>query len=323
MSNESSGKGGGVLIAIRSEFKSEKVDLTAYTDINCVAAKIISHTGNFYIYTGYVPPKDKTIHTFQRHIEAINSIVLEQNDKLLVTGDYNLPGINWLFDDELQCYFPSNYNCEEAEIFLNELMDRGLFQYCNITGRSKNQLDYIFYSETRAFEITKAPSSLTAMAEESEIEERIHYPMEFDFDFQCKCKASNTSNEPIKSFKRANFEKINDFWENFDANAIISANTIEEAERAFYDAMHACIDENVPTITAKNFSTNHPPWFDRDLINLKNQRDKARKRIKLIKSTVEFDKINEEFINYHNARVAEYQEEQDKLCKENPKKFAP
>lgn len=49
------------------------------------------------------------------------------------------------------------------------------------------------------------------------------------------------------------------------------------------------------------------PWFD-----LKNRRYEARKRIKLLEITNEFDKLNKEFIKYRNARVAIYHKEQNK-----------
>lgn len=77
------GRGGGVLIAIRSNLKSERVDLSAFNDINCVAAKIQSKNMNLFVYTGYIPPKDKSVAIYQRHIDAIKSIVLQPNDKLI------------------------------------------------------------------------------------------------------------------------------------------------------------------------------------------------------------------------------------------------
>lgn len=85
--------------------------------------------------------------------------------------------------------------------------------------------------------------------------------------------------------------------------------------------MNECIQLHVPSVTPKLFSGNHPPWFDRELINLKNKLDKARKRIKLSGSSTEFEKLSSKFIVHSNKRIIEYQNEQNQLCIEKPKKF--
>lgn len=201
-------------------------------------------------------------------------------------------------------------------------MALGLFQYSNVENKCGNVLDYVLFSEPCALDVSSSPSTLTAAAEKSESDERFHYPIEWEMIFANKKVNNSTSSlSPIRSFKRADFEQINQLWTNFDVNLIHMANTIDDAEKYFYDNMTKCIDQHVPLITPKNFGSNHPPWFDRELINLKNKRDKARKRIKERHNTRDYDAINEEFTRYHDRRVTEYQSEQNRLCKTNPKKF--
>lgn len=78
-------------------------------------------------------------------------------------------------------------------------MLKGLFQYSNIANKSDNVLDYILFSEMNAFEVNKAAASLTAMAEKSECDERIHYPLEFEFDFlNRKRNSSSPPNEQLQ-----------------------------------------------------------------------------------------------------------------------------
>lgn len=275
-----SGKGGGVMIAVRSTLRNEQIDMSQYNDINCVCIKVSFRYNNVFIYNGYVPPKDKRLNTYQRHIQAIRSIEMSNDDKLIVVGDFNLPGIDWLFDEDFNSYYPTNYNGDLAEYFLDELMTIGLFQYSNITNKCGNVLDYILFSEPRALEARQAPS-LTAVAEKSENDDRFHYPIEWELEFETKKRANartSDATDQIRSFKRASFEQINLFWDCFDVNTISATTSIDDAEKIFYDAMMGCIDEHVPLITPKNYSANHPPWFDSKLINLKNRRDKARKK---------------------------------------------
>lgn len=114
---------------------------------------------------------------------------------------------------------------------------------------------------------------------------------------------------------------MDEFWNNFDVHLIDSAQSIDEAGLVFYESMNRCIELYVTSITPKNYSTNHPPWFNSELINQKNKRDKARKRIAISGNTEEYKRSNNEFIEYNNMRIAEYHTEQNSLCKSNPKKF--
>lgn len=181
----------------------------------------------------------------------------------------------------------------------------------------------MLYSEPCATLVEQSPSTLTAVAEKSDTDERFHYPLEWEIEINCAPLKNSygDSSGKIKCYKKANFNSINEFWENFDVTKFSSAPSMNEATKLFYDSMELCINDHVPSITPKVFSTNHPPWFDRELINLNNRRDKARKRIKMRGNTREYDQINNEFIDKHNQRVSEYQKEQDEMCKANPKKF--
>lgn len=316
------GKGGGVLIAIRSNIRCEQIQLNNYNDINRLCVKAHLSYANVVIYIGYIPPKDKETAIYLKHIEAIRSIIIEPNDILLVLGDYNLPNINWIWDDDLHSYFPTNQSNEVAECFLNGMFESGLFQTSNIANRYGNVLDYVFISEPNIIDVSKAPATLTAAAEKSINHERIHYPLEWNIElFDNKTSSKKPKPKPIKCVKKADFHKMNEYWYQIDIDTFTSINSIEESTKLFYDKMSECIDLYIPTVTPKAYSNLHPPWFDSTLINLKNKRDKARKRIKTLGSSHEFDALNEEFSTYHNQRVIEYQNEQNRLCKANPKKF--
>lgn len=314
-------KGGGVLIAVKANIRSEEVSLNASSDINCICVRVNIKTGFLYIYVGYLPPKgndtiNNHIESYRRHLESIRSINLNPNDKLLVLGDYNIPGIPWFFDDDLQCYFPTKITGEIADCFLNGMMELGLFQLSNITNKCGN----FYASEPLSIQVTRANMSMTAAAENSTSDERLHYSLEWESQL-VDCKKNSNPCNAMKCFKKTDFNRINEFWINFDINQITTAPDIDMVERTFHDNMYKCIDKFVPTITPKNYGTNHPPWFDRKLINLKNRKDKARKLIALMGSTDEFDHINNEFITYNNQRIAEYQLEQNYLCRDNPRKF--
>lgn len=320
MPNEQ-GRGGGVLIAVRNNTRNEEVNIKSDGDTNFKCVRLKLQNGYIYIYLGYIPPKHNNVEYYQKHLDNIKSIELTQEDQLLVLGDYNIPGIPWFFDDDLGCYFPTHITGNIADCFLNGMMNIGLFQLSNITNKFGNVLDYVYHTEPNIINIVKAPATLTAVAEGSNNDERIHYPLEWEIENIKHNNALTTSNDAIKCYKKANFEQMNTFWNEFDVKKITETHSIDEAGKIFYESMNKCIELYVPTTRLKNYSTHHPPWFNGQLINLKNKRDKARKRISIIGNTDEFDKINEEFVIYNNQRITEYQTEQNQLCKSNPKKF--
>lgn len=68
------GKGGGVMIAIKSHIRNERILIDGSNDINYVCAKISLQRGNIFIYIGYIPPKEKDIVIYRKHIETIKKL---------------------------------------------------------------------------------------------------------------------------------------------------------------------------------------------------------------------------------------------------------
>lgn len=197
--------GGGVLIAVRASLNCEQVFFRNHDQIECECIKIKSPTSFIYVYVGYIPP-NSDVSVYRDHNEAINSIDLNENDKMLVLGDYNLPGIEWIWDDELGSFLPTNFNYEPANHFLNEMTDSGFFQMCDITNKSGNVLDLVFTTDLCSIALQFAPASLTAAAENSSLNERIHYPMEWELEIEhFTNQAAQPKKGKIKCFKKANF----------------------------------------------------------------------------------------------------------------------
>lgn len=113
-------------------------------------------------------------------------------------GDFNIPCVPWFLDDDLQCYFPTNITGDIADCFLNGMMDIGLFQLSNIKNKCDNVLDYVYFSEPNSLIVTRANSTMTAVAESSNLEERFHYPLEWDIEVLNRKTTTNKSNEKIK-----------------------------------------------------------------------------------------------------------------------------
>lgn len=81
------------MIAIKPHIRSERVLIEGSNDINYVCTKISLQRENLFIYIGYIPPKDKDIAIYRKHVETIKKIDMNDNDNLFVLGDFNLPGL--------------------------------------------------------------------------------------------------------------------------------------------------------------------------------------------------------------------------------------
>lgn len=103
----------------------------------------------------------------------------------------------------------------------------GIFQLCNLMNKCGNVLDYVYASEPFSIQVIRAPSSLTASAENSANDERLHYPLEWELQFEERNQCSSRNNSMIKCFKKGNFDRINKIWSNFDLSLITAAPTID------------------------------------------------------------------------------------------------
>lgn len=94
-------RGGGVLIAVRSNLICNQIMLSNTNDIECVCVKImIGNNSSVYIYNAYVPPNSSP-DVYASHSRAILSVhqLSNQADTVIITGDFNIPNSNWMVDE--------------------------------------------------------------------------------------------------------------------------------------------------------------------------------------------------------------------------------
>lgn len=86
--------GGGVLVALRKDFPSSELS-SSIDNVECVFV-----TGRVYdqalIVGGvYIPPLSRTqMYSFNESLEEV-SLICEPNTKMIIAGDFNLPGVDW------------------------------------------------------------------------------------------------------------------------------------------------------------------------------------------------------------------------------------
>lgn len=264
-------RGGGVLIATKTTIHSERLLQNEYLNLNFVCLKCSIKSEIFIIYVLYIPP-NSSLDIYQSHLNAIKFLSREYCAKIIIIGDFNLPGIKWVANENNDHFLPVNVRCEEAILTCDSLLGDGFYQVNNIRNHYGNVLDLVFVNDQNFSSIFKSNDPLSKV-------DISHYP--FDMFIECLEFDDNEqeSNETIYAFHKANFHGLNDFIENADFFTLTDNITnIDDTLDYFYDILYAGFESFVPKAIAKN--NNHPPWYNRNLIKLKNGRNKLHKRIK-------------------------------------------
>jgi len=116
--------GGGVLIAVDSDFSSELI--CCLSSIEFVAIKLTVCQTSVYITCSYIPPQSE-LSVYLEHFSNIRLISskLSDRDYLCVLGDFNLPDISWSSIDNI--VVPSS-----SHEFVSSILDLSLYQVNNI-----------------------------------------------------------------------------------------------------------------------------------------------------------------------------------------------
>lgn len=300
--NSSASIGGGVLLAISSKIHSEQLNLDGFDHLEFICTKLTFKKTKFIIYCLYIPP-NATIDTFHDHIEAIKKIKYNINETLIIIGDFNLPSITWIENDEDNDYLPTNIRSEAAIFTCESMLQEGLRQINNIHNIAGNTLDLVFTSDTSSTTVLKAPKPISKI-------DVYHQP--FEILIECPQQPTEPNNDSITTycFKNTNFDALNTFLNGINFADILNNLSTDCATDKFLEILFTGFDMFIPKRTF--IPSKHPPWYTKQLKNLKNQKDKAHKKWKktgdasqYITIRNQFDILNQSLYDTHMVKIQE------------------
>lgn len=107
------------------------------------------------------------------------------NDRIVVVGDFNLPGISWFKESQVN-FIPINC-CYKSRQFLQSIFNLGLFQFCDMKNIVNNVLDLVFCDSLFSLNVLEADPLITPV-------DVFHVPLKLCFnlnkninDFSNKC----------------------------------------------------------------------------------------------------------------------------------------
>lgn len=97
--------GGGVAFFVRDSFTATEVILGSRTNIEMVCIYIEDDKTSFVILNVYVPPPRNSL-TCALEIETAIGRIYNQfpTSRIIICGDFNAPGIHWIYDDDEHSY---------------------------------------------------------------------------------------------------------------------------------------------------------------------------------------------------------------------------
>lgn len=329
-SNIDASKGGGVLIAIDSKYDSEIVPVPELNQLEaiCIKVHLQSSNSHIFIYGLYIQYGSSEA-VYSSHLKAIIAAhsMIKHGDIFIAIGDFNMPTVTWSSNEDGFDYLPliGTSESEQANIarmMTSSLLDCGLFQMSDLMNKFNNVLDLAYTNMPELCVVNQADLPLIPEALQDDAHVQTHCMVECE----PSTYSSSQSLEKIYCFKKAPFDLIREELVNTDFDALFTDRNLDDMLDALYARCYEIFDLHIPKATLR--MTNHPVWYDKKLINLKNRRNRAYKKFldESVKShgiadASSFLSAKNEFETYQNELYNGFLSHLAANYKKQPKKF--
>ncbi|KAK9758999.1 hypothetical protein QE152_g331 [Popillia japonica] len=132
-------RGGGVLIAVRSDYPSSLIKLPSNFCEEIYVSLLIENKE--YVFGGVYLPPDSGLDVYHHHVSSVDYLLTRcPNSAFCIAGDYNMPGISWQNGDAGLLPVSSGAAPWESEV-CDSLTFLGLLQLNNILNHNSVVLD--------------------------------------------------------------------------------------------------------------------------------------------------------------------------------------
>lgn len=253
-------KGGGVLISIDSKYDSELINFPEMDPLEAIFVKINLRSSNscLYIYGLYIQ-YDSSEGVYTSHLNALvkSHSMISHGDIFVAVGDFNMPTVKWLKNDEGFDYLPLIGDSESipakiARTMTTTLLDCGLFQMTDFTNHCNNVLDLVYTNMPELFVVTTA--DLPIIPDTSQ--DVAHVPMHCMIECEPSLNSTTPSTESIYCFKKADFTSIRTDLTNTDFDVLFANKDLDGMLQALYNRCYEIFDQHIPKASLR--FTNHP-----------------------------------------------------------------
>ena len=240
--------GGGVLIAVKADISYEVKRVKLECKAELLAIEIITENkSKVIIATCYRVGTLGQDNCFEI-TNTICKLLRKKNlKKIFMIGDFNLPGIQWESESQLndKVTDPIKTSC------INSFVENGLEQCVNQpTHRAGNVLDLLLTTSSSSINNLKINDTPLCKSD--------HFSINFQVELKFKRKKS--IKRKCFNFKKANWENLNNELAKVNWYNLLDSMDPNDSWNTFINLLHYYLNKNIPTITTKGEF--NPPWFD-------------------------------------------------------------
>lgn len=270
--NSLKSRGGGVLISVEKTYSSSAVPLTDPT-VEMICVKISSNGQSCYVFNVYLPP-DSSLDKYTAFKNNVTGVLgaAEPSDQFVITGDFNLPEINWTatHDDELNYLVPCGAVSEKAVYFTDVLSTLSMCQVNSIRNQLNRTLDLL---------ITDSPDDVEVSSCDPMLKLDVYHPaFSFSINF-ASVSMPDVSTVERFNFKKCDYDNLNEHLKNMDWSNILNNTDLTSALDNFYEIMIDSFNRFVPLVTCRNEKKEYS-WFTPELKRMKNRKNYLFKKLK-------------------------------------------
>lgn len=314
--------GGGVLIAVRNNIPS-KIIQTTNSFVESIFVLIKIKKDEYILNCTYIPPRsdDSQYISFCNSVEEVSNNY--QNAKIIITGDFNLPNIQWIKKD-MNIVQPLNHLSRKEDTLISTLnFLTNLKQINYIYNDKKSLLDLCFTNISHKYiSLNKAIDTLLIKPD------KYHPPLSINLHcFQQHKTHQKTTKTDTRSYsfdyKKANYLSIANQLDDINWTTVFhDTNSIDDMLTSFYNKLKEILHKNIPIREHK--LSNFPSWVSPELKNLIFDKKIAHKLYKInhtntYKNTFRF--LRKQCRKKSLLDYKQYIEKTENYLKTNPKYF--
>lgn len=273
------------LIAVDSSMASERVLVPGVDSIEFVLVKIRFSEMYVFVCCVYIP-SNSPVAVYQDYAESLQRIIdfidLNVEDRLYVLGDFNMTEVRW---SEVSLDVSSASVCFEANSLRPVVIDTAANAELIYTllGSDLRQVNNVRYSQGRMLDLVFCSDSNEVTVREALVPmvkvDKYHPPIEIEFSVVVDNVTELNPESHEFNFRKADYDSLNLYLGQIDWDAEFSAYTgVDDMVERFYGVINAGFERFVPLKKFK--SHNHPPWYSKRLLNLKNRKRRAHASFK-------------------------------------------
>lgn len=265
-------RGGGVLIAVGKALKAHLIEVNTSTlgHEELWVSVSLTKDKSVLLCAVYIPPQC-SVAEYESHCFNVENLGENSENLICILGDYNLPELQFLDDDNMGVLSVRNSAASDALISTMLLVD--CCQVNTIKNVNNVLLDLIF---------TNNCDTVVNCAVDTLLPCDVHHPALTVDLLNCNNFKPLQFEEYVYDFKNANFCDINNFLINYNWDRLF-VNDINLDVDLFYYELYNCIDNFVPQKVIKsNFK--FPIWFSQELKNITFEKKVAHRQYKISRS---------------------------------------